>query len=123
MTLADNAARMIAEKGARLTLTRTAEGPSDPPWQPGAPTTTAIEFDGFVRNVAAELIDGTNIVASDLMVVASPRATRVSDGASIDLAPQMTDTIDIGGSTKTIKRILPAPGAGSAAIYRIIVGS
>lgn len=123
MSLADNAARMIREKGGSITLTRTALAASDPatPWVPGASTETVYTVDAFVTGVTEQFIDGTTVLASDLMVVMAPKATLA--GSPVDIAPLMTDTLTIGGTVKAIKRIAPAPVAGPPALYRIFVAS
>lgn len=121
--LAANAARMIAERGTTLSLIRIAHAAraEETPWQPGEPTETTYSLDAFVTGVTAQYIDGTTVIASDLMVVASPRATLA--GAPVDLVPQMGDLIVIDGQRKEIKRISPAPAAGAPALYRIFVAA
>jgi non-ribosomal peptide synthetase component F len=123
MSLAANAARMIKARGATITLTRTTNAPPDPetPWIPGEPTAAVYTLDAFVRGAAAEFIDGATVVASDLMVVASPKA--VLNGAAVDIVPEMSDVLQIGGTDKAIKKIMPAPAAGPAALFRIFVAS
>lgn len=123
MSLAANAARMIRTRGTTITLTRTANAPSDPetPDVPGTPAETAYTLDAFVKGATEQYIDGTTVLASDLMVVASPKAQLA--GAPVDIVPQMGDRLTIDGKEKEIKRILPAPAAGSAALFRIFVAS
>lgn len=123
MSLAANAARMIKSRGTSITLNRTTNAPSDPstPWIPGAPTTAVYTLDAFVKGATEQYIDGTTVLASDLMVVASPKATLA--GAAVDVVPQMGDVLSIDGKAREIKRILPAPAAGTAALFRMFVAS
>lgn len=131
MSLVANARRMIARKGKKITLTKTVPGTPDPatPWLPGTPTTDIFELDAKVDGVAAQYIDGTTVLASDLVVVASPKARHIThngapaDGAVVDLDPEMADTLQIGGADKAIKRILPAEDGGVIALFRIFVAS
>ena len=130
--LATNAAGMIARKGKAITLTRTSHAASDPeePWIPGTPTLEVFEFRARVTGTAAEYADGTLIVATDLMVIASPKARHTltdgeaADGAIVDLVPQMGDVLQIDGADKAIKKIIPATDDdGITAVFRIFVAS
>jgi hypothetical protein len=123
VSLAENAARMIAARGTAVTLVRTATAApaADTPWIPGAATETEYELDAFVRGVTEQYVDGQTVIASDLMVVASPKARL--DGAVVEIEPQITDQVEIAGARKAIKRISPAPAAGPAALFRIFVAS
>lgn len=106
-----------------VTLTRITTGPPDPdtPWTPGAPTETVYDLDAVVKGATGDYIDGTTVVASDLMVVASPIARRA--GISAAIVPVMSDTLKIDGETKVIKLIKPSPASGDAALFRIFVAS
>ncbi|KAF0102233.1 MAG: hypothetical protein FD144_2668 [Rhodospirillaceae bacterium] len=106
-----------------VTLTRTTPGTPDPstPWIPGSPSTAIYTLAARVDGVAADRIDGTTILATDLMVIASPRATLA--GAAVDLVPQISDTLSIDGAAKTIKKIEQVPAAGAAVRYHIFVAS
>lgn len=115
---------VINEHGRTITLLRTSNAPPDAstPWIKGEETVAEYSFKGRVSGAAAQYVDGTEVVASDLMIVAGTTATL--NGATVDLVPQMGDIIELDGATKEIKRIVPAatPG-GAAAIYRIFVAS
>lgn len=106
-----------------VTLTRTTEtAPNEEkPWLPGTTTTATYTLDAVVRGAveyaSAELLEGTDIV-----IVASPQA-RDSEGAIVDLTPQMTDTLTVDGATKAVKRIEAVPKAGPPAKFRIFVAS
>jgi hypothetical protein len=106
-----------------VTLTRTtnAAPEADTPWIPGAPTTEVYSLDAVVHEVSEQYVDNTLIVASDLMVVAPSEATL--DGTVVAFEPHMGDVVTIDGVARAIKRILPSPAAGDAAIFRIFVGS
>lgn len=106
-----------------VTLTRTTPGTPDAttPWIPGTPVLDVYALDARVDGVAEEYVNGTTILASDLMVIASPKATL--SGAVVEIVPRMTDTLQIGGATKVIKKIDPVPAAGLAARFHIFVAS
>lgn len=131
-SLATNAARMIARKGKAITLTRTTPGTPDPatPWLPGTPTLDVFAFRARVTGTAAEYVDGTLVLATDLMVIAGTEATHTltdgepADGATVELAPQISDTLQIDGADRVIKKILPATDDdGLVALFRIFVAS
>lgn len=123
MSVFDIAARMVAERGVKITLSRTTRSPSasETPWLPGPPETSSYVLDGYISGDASKYADGTTVLASDLMVVASPRATL--DGESVEIEPVVTDTLTIDGEVKAIKRVRPSPAAGAPALYRIFVAS
>lgn len=106
-----------------VTLTRTTTATPDEatPWIPGTPSTAVYTLQARVDGVAADHVDGTTILATDLMVIASPKATL--NGATVDLVPLISDALTIDGAVKTIKRIDPVPAAGPAARFNIFVGS
>lgn len=117
-------ARIIAKwNTGTVTLTRTTPGTPDPstPWIPGSPSTATYTLQARVDGVAADRIDGTTILATDLMVIASPRATLA--GVAVDLVPQITDTLAIDGAVRAIKKIEAVPAAGAAARFHLYVAS
>ena len=126
-------ARVISKwKTGDITLIRSTVGtPADPatPWIPGAPTLDVYALEGRVDGVTADQIDGTVILATDLVVIASPRARHTlsggeaADGAVVDIVPLITDTLTIDDSEKAIKRVQPYPAAGPAAMFHIFVAS
>jgi hypothetical protein len=122
--MARNVARQIGRYGSgTVTLTRTTTGTPDPatPWIPGTPTTAVYTLSARVDGVVAEHVDGTTILATDLMVIASPRATL--EGEPVDLVPGLSDTLTIDGAAKAIKKIDAVPAAGAAARFHIFVAS
>lgn len=112
-------------KTGTVTLTRTTRAPADPetPSTPGAATTEVYELDAVVKGVSEQYINETTILATDLMVVASPQARRASDGVVVQIDPQMSDVLTIDGAAKVIKAIKPSPAAGDPAVFRIFVAS
>lgn len=95
-----------------LSRTTTAPNPAAP-WEPGVPTTTTYTLNAVVRGAPFKYVDGTLIVASDLMVTAA-----VHD----DVTPEVGDTIAIdGGTPKAVKKIEATPAAGTPVAYKIFV--
>lgn len=125
--------RMLADRHqGTVTLTRSTPGtPDDPakPWVPGVPATDVYALDARVDGVTADQVDGATIVATDLVVIASPRARHTlsngsaADGAVVDIVPTISDTVSIDGATKVVKRVVPYPAAGAAAMFHIFVAS
>jgi len=107
-----------------VTLTRSTPGTPDPstPWIPGTPTTATYTLDARVDGVIAEYVNDTTILATDEMVIASPKARDV-DGNVVDLEPRQSDTLQVDGSTRVIKQIKAVPASGQAAVFHIIVAS
>jgi hypothetical protein len=124
------AADLLKEfKQGFVTLTRSTPGAVDPsaPWVIPVATTETYELDAVVRGVSAKYVDGTTIVASDLMATCSPKAVHTltngaaADGAIVDLEPLMTDAISIDGAVRTVKKITPIPAAGPVVSFLIFV--
>ena len=112
--IADVAFGVLKEfKQSAVTLRRITTAPSDPstPWIPGAPTTVSYDLDATVRGVTKAYIDGTLILAGDLMVMCAVPA----------VAPDIADVIVIDGVDHAVKRVEPIPAAGTAAAYWIFV--
>lgn len=114
-----------------VTITRTTRAAPDAatPWIPGTPTLDVYALDARVNGVSTEHVDGTTIVASDLIVIASPKARHTTsdgspaDGAIVDIEPRMSDILHIGGAEKTIKKVQGVPAGGPAAMFHIFVAS
>jgi hypothetical protein len=100
-----------------VVLVRTTEGPADTskPWEPGTASQARIVLDAVVSGVKAYQVDGTQIQASDLVVVCAASV----DGKLVD--PNESDTILIDGSAHQIKKIEPRPAAGTPVVYAIFV--
>lgn len=123
-------ARIIAKwKTGDVTLTRVICADSEPetPWIPGAPTFDVYALEARVDGVTADMVDGTTVHATDLVVIASPKARHTdgeaADGAVVDIVPAITDILTIDGQAKVIKRVQPYPAAGPAAMFHIFVAS
>ncbi len=114
-----------------VTLKRTVREDSDSetPWIPGdVSTEQTYVLDAVVKGVASDYVDGATVLASDLMVVMSPKAVSYEeypeDEISVsDIEPVMSDKLLIDGRQKTIKRIQPVPAAGTPAMYHIFIAS
>lgn len=118
-------ARIISEwNTGTITLTRTTTGAPDPstPWTPGAPTTAVFTLAARVDGVTADYVDGTTVLATDLLVIASPKA-RDAGGDVVDIVPTMADEIAIDGAAKVVKKIEAVPAAGPAARFHIFIAS
>lgn len=123
--MARNVARKIKQYGSgTVTLTRSTPGTPDPdtPWTPGAPTLVTYTLDARVDGVSDDDLKDTSIVSTDLVAIASPKATD-PDGDVVDIDPQMSDVLTIDGAAKTIKKIEAVPAAGPAARFHIFVAS
>jgi hypothetical protein len=130
VSLAANAARMIGRKGKTITLIRTIRAAGTVPWERGAVTTTYVyEFKAKITGAAAQYVDGSVVLASDLMVIAGAKARHTltdgepADGAVVDLAPRMTDVLQIDGTDKVIKKIVVAHEGDAVALHRLFVTS
>lgn len=107
-----------------VTLTRETRADPDPetPWQLGAVISTAVyTLDARADGTAGEYADGTTVLATDRMVIASPRATL--NGTVVDLVPLITDTLAIDGEAKTIKKIDAVPAGGPAVRFHLFIAS
>lgn len=123
--VARNVARKIKQYGSgTITLTRSTPGAPDPgtPSTPGAPTLAVFALDARVDGVTDDDLKDTSIVSTDLVVIASPKATDV-EGAIVDIDPRMGDVLTIDGNDKVVKKIEAVPAAGPAARFHIFVAS
>lgn len=98
----------------------------DPDSQAGQPihandTDEVYDLDAVIRG-GGQFYEGTEAVAYDLVIVASPNAVRHSDGQKVSVNPTMRDRVKVNGWVRTIKRVEPVP-ADSPAKYRIFVGA
>lgn len=114
-----------------ITLTRSRPAAPEPetPWIPGTPTLDVYALDARSDGVADEYVNGETILATDLMVIASPKARHTlsdgdpADGAIVDLAPRMTDLLTIDGARKVIKKIEAVPASGPPGVFHIVIAS
>lgn len=101
-----------------IQLVRTTTATPDPatPWVPGTPTTATYDLAAAVAAVtddqaASKLVDGTSILASDLVVTC----------AVPPIEPLAGDTVTIDGASTTVMKVIRIPGAGVAVAYKLIV--
>lgn len=120
---ADVAAILKTWKTGTVTLTRTTRADPEPetPWIPGEASTIVYTLDARADGTAAEYADGTTILATDRLLIVSPKATL--NGAVVDIVPRMSDTLTIDGAAKVIKKIDAVPAAGPAARFHVFVAS
>lgn len=106
-----------------VTLTRSvnAEPAPETPWLPGAATTTVYTLNARVDGVIADYVNGTTILATDRMVIASPKASLGDE--VVDIEPRASDTLAIDGEEVTIKEVKAIPAAGPAAMFHIVIAS
>lgn len=67
------------------------------------------------KDVPKKYINGTTIVEGDLMVVAAVRAI----SPAVDVDPQMTDVLVVGGVQRTIKAVKQVPLTGIPVAFQI----
>lgn len=127
-----------------VTLTRTTHDASEPatPWIPGEEASVIYTLDAVVNGVSAQHVDGTLILASDLLVIVAARLratltlhsdeTPYDDGTrylqgqpagAFEIQPRMSDVITIDGRQHRIKRIEPHPAAGEPAMFNVFVAA
>lgn len=107
-----------------VTLTRSTPGAVDPtePWVVPTPTQDVYTLDARVDGVIAEYVNDTTIVATDEMVIASPKA-RDAGGNVVDIEPRQSDVLQVDGAARVIKQIKAIPAAGLTAMFHIIIAS
>jgi hypothetical protein len=95
-----------------VTLTRTTTAEPNPatPWIPGEETTASFTLDATARGVPTKYVDGTLILASDLLVTAAVHPS---------VTPKMGDGLTIDGVSHAIKKIEPKPAAGTPVAFLI----
>lgn len=141
-SMADMARELLAPEIAgglgqgTITVVRTeqeAKPPEWPSWElwDGEITTKTYRIYGAVFGVAKELVDGTTILASDMMLICADRMTlieaKVGDdeptGSSTEVAFDLgvPETVNIDGVPFTTLQRVPVPGAGVKAAHKYIV--
>lgn len=116
-----------------ITLTRKTPGEREEgagAWTAPPTTLDVYALDARVDGVAAEHVDGTLILATDRVVIMSPKARHTySDGEpvtgtpTVDLEPRPSDVLQIDGKDEVIKKIEAVPAAGPAAMFHIFVAA
>jgi hypothetical protein len=106
MSLADNAARMIAERGETMTLSRDGEE-------------TTITLKGKRVILHADVVDtgGTSVQQEFRLRVAT---TELLASAWSTKAPRRSDTITIGGRARSILDVRPISDGDTVAMYELV---
>jgi len=92
------------------------------PWKPGAVASTVVyTLNARADGTAGEYADGTTVLATDRLLIVSPLAELA--GAVVEIVPLMTDTLQIDGETKVIKKIDAVPAAGPAVRFHLFISS
>lgn len=100
--------REFNQGGVVLSVATPGTGPAH---NPGPTTFADVHIDGAARGVAAEYVDNTLVIATDLQVT-------IPGGVA---APKMQDHIKLSGVAHQIVRIIPKPATGIVAAYLVIV--
>lgn len=104
--------RLAAKHGqgaVEISVTTTTPGLN--PWDPPTTTTVDTPVDAVVQGVGAEYVDGSSIVASDLVVQI----------AAVDDPPEVGQSIKVDGKSMSVLAVMPIPGAGDPVAIRLIV--
>lgn len=104
--------------------------PTWEPW-PGVETTKTFRLYGVVSGVAKELVDGTTILASDMVLTVADRMTlietKVDDDPATASSEEVTfslgvpEAVNIDGVPFTTLQRVPVPGAGVKAAHKFII--
>lgn len=121
-------------QGTILVIRTTDDKPADwPTWEPwtGTITTKTYRIYGVVSGVAKELVDGTTILASDMMLICADRMTlsetKVGDdeptasNTEVAFSLGVPETINIDGVPFTTLQRVPVPGAGTKAAHKYLI--
>lgn len=95
-----------------LLLRRLTPG-TGPVLNPGDPTPTDYPLSGTVAGVGKEHVDGTLILASDLVATVAVPAVE----------PRMSDKVLVDGREHSIRRINRIPKAGTAVAFELFIGA
>lgn len=112
LATARDAAALLAEFGAPVTLTRITPGTYDPATGTVSQTTTTHTATGVKLNYEQRAIDGTNILQGDQRVYLDPL---------IAAAPQAGDTLTIGAEVFTVVASRPESPAGVVVLHDVQV--
>jgi len=93
-------------------------------WTPGARTETRYDCVGAVAIPAGKTFVGsTTVVASDTMVVLSPRFVPEGGDSPVALEPTMDDRFVVRGRERTPKQMLRVPDDGPVVVWKIALES
>lgn len=135
--MANTADRLMKRfKQGVVTLTRTTPGTPDPdePWIPVVDQIDVYTLDATaaaitVDQATAKLVDGTTILASDIVVTAGPKMVHTStdgepaDGAEIDTLIGPLDAVSLDGAAVTVVKVMRVTPAGTAIVWKFVVRS
>lgn len=111
-TLMQGTASRLMNKFSQGTVVYNDHGtPTGDPWDPTPGTPTDYTLDATVSGVSERYVDGSTVLASDLMVTS----------AVFDTEPTMQGTVTIDGEAHQIIRIMPKPAAGTTVAWSMIV--
>ena len=96
--------RLLKSKGQAITITRQTAGAYDPATGAATVTTTTQSGWGAVFEYAAKNIDGNLIQAGDKQLLLSA----INAAGTALTAPQVNDTVNVGGTITQIKTLSPA---------------
>lgn len=105
-----DAAELLAEFGATMTLTRITAGVYDPATGEVPQTTTTHTANGVKLDYEQRHIDGTNILQGDQRVYLDPL---------IAAAPQTGDTLSVGTEVFTVVKSRPLAPAGVVVLHDV----
>lgn len=105
--------KLLKGKGQAVTITSQAVGDYDTTTGTASVTTTNQTGWGAVFEYTNKNIDGTLILAGDKQLLLSA----INSDGTLLTAPQVNDTVTIGGQVSTIKQVKPLSPAGTALLF------
>lgn len=106
-----------------LTRFTRAAAATETPWVPGEATSVDYALDARADGTIAVQVPGTTVQMTDLVLIASPVARRVSDGVEVEIVPVEADRVTVDGVRHTVKRVEALPAAGPPALFKIYLAS
>ncbi len=111
--LQSTANRLLKGKGQPVTITSQIVGVYDPATGSASVSTSIQTGWGAVFEYTNKNIDGTLILAGDKQLLLSA----INSAGALLAAPQVNDTVTIGGQVSTIKQVKPLSPAGTALLF------
>ena len=106
-----------------LTRFTRAAAATETPWVPGEAMSVDYALDARADGTIAVQVPGTTVQMTDLVLIASPVARRVSDGVEVEIVPVEADRVTVDGVRHTVKRGEALPAAGPPALFKIHLAS
>lgn len=106
-------------KQGTVQLKRIQRVAGDKPWSKPTDTPVTYDLDAVVSGVDAAKIDGTRILATDLVVTTSPRMRL--NGVYVEIEPTDRDQVVVRGKQRSIKVVDRIPGSGPAITFKLYV--